>query len=634
MCGLVAIYQPRTPIEAEGLHKAVDALQHRGPDGKRVWLSADASVGLAHARLAIIGLNDGPQPVANEDETILAVVNGEFYDFERYRADLIARGHRFSTETDSEILVHLYEEYGVECLQFLRGEFAFVLWDANNHKLFAARDRFGIKPLVYARTEHGGVAFASEAKALFAAGIASGWDAESFFHAANLQYVMPDRTLFAGVLQLKPGHLLLIDDSSVRVESYWDLDYPVDSQDDFSDSDVIVASFKRKLTDSIRLRLRADTPVCCHLSGGLDSASITGIASELSAQPLHCFSVTFEEEQYDEFAIAQRMAAHVGANFHPVAVSQQDILEHLADAAYYSEGLAVNGHLTAKYLLHKEIRRSGFRVTLSGEGSDELLAGYAHLRADLFDATGRSDLAEVVLRTNSASTGIMLKQGSSLSLDAVRARLSFVPNYLEAKGTLGFKLRSVLSDVFVSDFSERDCYAELMDAFDVEGQLKGRNRIDQSTYMWSKTALANYILKTLGDGTEMANAVEGRVPFLDHELFEHTKRIPLSMKIRGTKEKYVLREAVRGLITDEIYQREKHPFVAPPVSRFADTEARTLLQDQLRSTAFKKLPFFDSKKILSLLDRLPSMSDEERSAYDPVFMTALSASALQSRFHL
>jgi len=354
----------------------------------------------------------------------------------------------------------------------------------------------------------------------------------------------------------------------------------------------------------------------------------------MSDQPLHCFTVSFEEDQYNELSIAQRMADHVGARFHPVSVTQRDILENLADAACFSEGLAVNGHLTAKYLLHKCIKQAGFPVTLSGEGSDEILAGYAHLRADLFSADGRDELVSEVTKTNFASTGIMLKQGPSLPLDAIRQKLAFVPSYLEAKGTLGYKLRSVLNRSFLASFEGRDCYADLLAAFDVPGQLKGRSRVEQSTYIWTKTALANYILKTLGDGTEMAHAVEGRVPFLDHELFEFVKTVPLSMKIKGTCEKYVLREAMRGIITDEIYHREKHPFVAPPVSRFADAYARSLMHDEISSASFAALPFFDQKKLLELVDKLPAMPDEERNAYDPVLMTALSAAAIHTRFRL
>lgn len=637
MCGLVAQYAPKGGVNRSDMASALEAIRHRGPDGNGIWINTEQSVGLGHARLAIIGITDGAQPIPNEEETLHAVVNGEFYDFERIRKELIAKGHRFRTQSDSEIVIHLYEEYGVECLKHLRGEFAFVIWDSSRNRLFAARDRFGIKPLVYAFLD-GTLSIASEAKALFALGVVPAWDDESFFDAANLQYVLPDRTLFSGINQLRPGHMLLAGAEGVQTRCYWDLDYEQEesSGEPFTDAQErsAIEEFRTKFDEAVRLRMRADIPICAHLSGGLDSAAVVGTMARHAGKPVDCFSVSFSHESYDELDVAQRMAQHAGAILHPVPVSQTQIVQHLADAAYYSEGLAVNGHLTAKYLLHKAIREKGFKVSLTGEGSDEVVAGYAHLRSDLFSAQGRKDLVEAVGSTNSVSKGIMLKHGRSLSLEAVQKRLGYVPAFIEAKGTLGYKLSSVLS----KDINERhagvDCYDRLMQSFDVPGQLSGRHRVNQSLYLWTKTALVNYILRTLGDGTEMAHSVEGRVPFLDHVLFQFVRKLPLSMKINQEREKYVLREAVRGLVSDEIYTRQKHPFVAPPLSTFADSGCDELLQDELRSSDFGALRMFDQRKIVDLLDRLPSMTPADRSATDPVFMTALSALALQKRLGL
>lgn len=634
MCGLVAVHTPRMPVEISTIAASLAALKHRGPDGEGIWLSGDRSAGLGHARLAIIGLNNGSQPIANEDGSIHIVVNGEFYDFERIRKDLMARGHRFRTESDSEIALHLYEEHGVDCLEYLRGEFAFVIFDERKRSLFAARDRFGIKPLVFTLKEDA-IYLASEAKALFAAGIEARWDEESFFHAANLQYVFPDRTLFRGVFQLRPGHYLISRDGYTETRCYWDLDYESDSpQREVTDERSIIEEFRAQLSEAVRLRLRADIPVTCHLSGGMDSSAVLALAAEHAKAPIKCFSVTFDEQSYDEQAVAHRMAKRAGAEFYPVRVTQRDLIEHLSDAVYYAEGFAVNGHLTAKYLLHKAVREAGFKVALTGEGSDEVTAGYAHLRSDLFRADGREDLLASLAATNTASKGIMLSHGETLALDAVQRRLDFVPSFLEAKGSLGHKLCSVLSKDFKDRFTNVDCYDRLIGSFNVEGQLTGRHQVHQSLYLWTKTALANYILRTLGDGTEMAHAVEGRLPFLDHHFFEFVRKLPLSMKIKGAIEKYVLREAVRDVVTDEIYRRQKHPFVAPPVSCFADPDCQALLQDTLRSAPFARLRFFDQSKIMALLDRLPSMSQEDRAAADPVLMTALSAASMHERFAL
>jgi asparagine synthase (glutamine-hydrolysing) len=433
---------------------------------------------------------------------------------------------------------------------------------------------------------------------------------------------------------LQPGHYLIADKREHFIAKYWDLDYAQSEHEVVIEDELqVIEEFGRLFHESVRLRLRADTPVCCHVSGGLDSSAVLGVAAQYSSK-LASFTVSFEEESYDELDISQEMAHCAGADIYPVQVSQSDLIEYLPDAVYFSEGLAVNGHLTAKYLLNKAIRRAGFKVALTGEGSDEVVAGYPHLRSDLFSATGQQHLLAGLHSNNRASAGIMLKHGESLPLTAVATRLGYVPGFLEAKGTLGHKICSVLSHDFKAKFASRDGYAELLDCFDVDGQLAGRNRVHQSLYLWSKTALTNYILRTLGDGMEMASSIEGRLPFLDHHLFEFVRNLPVSIKIKGTIEKYILREAVKPFITETIYKRRKHPFVAPPISAFTTPAASSALHDTLRSKSFASVPFFDQSKVIELLDRLPGMNAADRAATDPVLMTALSAAALQDRFKL
>lgn len=683
MCGIFAVASQRNEVNIQRAELALQALNHRGPDGQSLWVAPDRKTLLGHVRLAIIGVNNGTQPIANERGDIHIVVNGEFYDFERIRAELQSKGHEFKTASDSEIALHLYEEYGVGCLEHLRGEFAFVIFDSRLNRVFAARDRFGIKPLVYTQVDDE-LYLASEAKALFAAGVKASWDAESFFSAANLQYVLPDRTLFRGVKQLRPGEYLISSNGNLVTQTYWDLDYACETAGDSawaggSDSaragsgagagtsasasalttgagasvsasgsartagaggtnginePEAIEKFRYLFDESVRLRLRADTPVCCHLSGGLDSSAVLGIAAQYSSAPVQCFTVSFEEASYDEFDIATEMAKFAGAELHQVKVSQSDLIEYLPDAVYFSEGFAVNGHLAAKYILNKEIRRAGYKVALTGEGSDEVVAGYPHLRSDLFNATGRGDLVSALHSNNRASAGIMLKHGETLPLHAVQQKLGYIPAFLEAKGSLGHKLRSVLDDEYVAAHATTDCYSALIDSVDLDGQMRGRNRVNQSLYLWTKTALANYILRTLGDGMEMSHSVEGRLPFLDHHLFEYVRNLPIELKIKDSIEKFVLREAVKPRITETIYSRRKHPFVAPPVSAFCTPASTAQLNDMLRSDSFKSVPFFDHNKMIALLDRLPQMAEGERAAYDPVLMTALSASALQSRFML
>lgn len=633
MCGIFAAYRPDGGLTKQQAQAAIRTMIHRGPDGEGVWIHAGGRVALGHRRLAVIGPDNGAQPLSNEDGSIRAVVNGEFYGYQAIRRYLSARGHRFATESDSEILMHLYEELGTGCLQQLRGEFAFALWDGRRQRLLAARDRFGIKPLVYTES-NGGVLLASEAKTLFAAGASAAWDIESFFHAASRQYVASDATLFQNIRQLPPGHLLETGANGTVIHRYWDLDYPREA--DLATSASGKASNERewiercraRVSEAVQIRLRADVPLCVHLSGGLDSSSVAGFAAS-SGAPLDAFTIAFDALDYDESNLAAETARRWNIDLHIVRVTQADLAEHFDAAVIASEGLAINGHLPAKYLLHGAIHRQGVRCVLTGEGADEIFAGYAHLRLDLWRSRHDSSRERAIQESNRSSLGMMLPLGESVDTSRLRERLGFVPAFLEAKATLGWRVRALMNDDLTAQFRRRDAYVELLDLPGAEDQLPGRHPLLQSTWLWAKTALANYILKTLGDGTEMPWSIEGRVPFLDHELFELMREAPLDLKIRGATEKFVLREAARDVLTDAVYRREKHPFDAPPLSLFSGSSGMDWLRDRLGSPSFARQPFFCASKIRSLLERIGQMSQSERQAWDPALMTVISTDALQ-----
>jgi asparagine synthase (glutamine-hydrolysing) len=637
MCGIVSLWGPPHSAEQSALRQALAALRHRGPDGEGLWLAEDASVALGHVRLAVIDPESSPQPIANEDGQLWLVVNGEFYGYEEVRRDLTRRGHRFRTGGDSEIALHLYEEHGLDFLTRLRGEFSLVLWDGRRRQLIAARDRFGIKPLCYAvqPTPDGPrVLIASEAKALFRLGVTPAWDVPGFFQIASMQYPLPAATLFAGVRQVRPGHYLLLRDGVTEV-CYHDLEYPQEEDKDTrTDLETQARALRDHLGQAVRLRLRADVPVAFHLSGGLDSSAVVSLAREHGWERPVCFTVGFEAAGYDEVDQARATADHLGALFLPVIVTQADLVEHLSDAVFFSEGLAINGHLPAKYLLARAIRQAGFKVVLSGEGSDEILGGYAHLCRDLFQMEPDGGQRTAGLEQAHADmVGIQLPEGESLPLGGVRQRLGYVPSFLEAKATLGYRMRGLLSAEFRERFAAVDPFGLFLDAVDRD-HLRRRHPVDRSSYLWSRSALANYILRTLGDGTEMAHSLEGRLPFLDHVLFDFVRRIPTQRKIHGSTEKYILRRALEGLLPDAVLGRTKHPFTAPPLSRFSSPALDAFLHDTLRSTEFAAIPFFDRSRVLALLERLPRLSERERVAADPVLMVTLTACLAQERFSL
>ena len=467
---------------------------------------------------------------------------------------------------------------------------------------------------------------------MIAAGYRPVWDYESFYLVSALQYLFPDRTLFRGVRQLPPGHYLTFSEYRLQVQRYWDIDYPgmadavETSSNLFADS---VDKCRELLVDAITMRLSADVPICCHLSGGLDSSTVLGIASHIRKEPVDAFALSFEDHAYDETTYAADVAAHCGARLHRIRVGQDDLLQQLDSAVRGSEGLAINGHLPAKYLLHQAVRDAGFKVVLTGEGADEAFGGYAHQRIDFLKHAGELSGQEQLASANETSLGMMIPYGSALDLSSLTRRLGFTPSYLQAKAGLGWRVQSLMRPDFLAAYKDRDAYSELLDATELESRCSHCHPVDQTSWLWSKTALANYILRTLGDGTEMPASVEGRVPFLDHQLIEFLTTLPAAVRMQGPIEKALLREAARPFIPEAIYRRQKHPLDAPPLCLFATANGLASIRERLASLSFESQPFFCQNRCKQLLDRLSQLDINERRAWDPALMTALTTDAMQ-----
>jgi asparagine synthase (glutamine-hydrolysing) len=640
MCGIVAAFSRHDRIPEAAVQRATQSLYHRGPDGQRHWIAPDGRVALGHARLSIIDLTTGDQPIASEDERIRIIVNGEFYGFEAIQRELEQAGHRLRTRSDSEIALHLYQDVGMQCLHRLRGEFAFVIWDGRNRTLFAARDRFGIKPLFYA-FHRDTLYLASEVKALFAAGVPARWDADSVYQSVECGG-HPMRTLFDGVHQVPPGHYLMATEKHMELKRYWDFNYPKADGKAAQRSDAdCAAELREVLEEAVRLRLRADVPVGCYLSGGLDSCAVLGLAAKHHPDPIRAFTLCFDRPDYDEEKEAREMAARTGAEFFPIPIRQDDLADNFAGAILQSETFCMNAHGVAKYLLSCAVREAGYKVVLTGEGSDEVLGGYAHFRRDmlLYNREGQSPeeiaaLLEDLERLNPVSRGLLLPHGTSKPLENVRRILGYVPSWIETFSARAAKMEDLLAPDFAAKFQHNESYHALLNDLDVRGQLTGCDPVNQSLYLWSKTLLPNYILTVLGDRMEMAHSVEGRVPFLDHRVVETICSLPISQKIHGMTEKYVLREAVRDVITDTVYRRQKHPFLSPPATLNPKEKLSTLVNDTLRGPVLASIPFFDQKKVIALLDRLPTMDEGSRVAVDQVLMILVSACVLQKGFRL
>jgi asparagine synthase (glutamine-hydrolysing) len=417
MCGIFAAMTHRG-LSTDRRDAALKRLEHRGPDGSGIWTSRDGRRTLGHTRLSIIGLVNGSQPLTSPDGAVHMVVNGEFYGYREIRERLRADGYRFSTDSDSEIAMHLYQERGMQAATLLRGEFAIVIADERQRAMIAIRDRFGVKPLYYA-VVNGEVFFASEIKALLALGVPAAWDLEGATGGIGRSH---EKTDFAGISTVPPGCYAIAKDGDVRIYPYWDWEIPTaeQMQKDTRSEAEIVEEFRQVLVDAVRERLVADVEVASYLSGGIDSCAVLGLAQQEMNRPIRAFTLTFENPLYDEARIAEAQAKHVGASYHPIPITGQEIADSFADAIWHAETQMFNGHGVAKYLLSRAVRAAGIKVVFTGEGSDEMLGGYPYFRVDALNdnaalsAVDKSALIDEMLSANPATRAIMMpKQVSS-----------------------------------------------------------------------------------------------------------------------------------------------------------------------------------------------------------------------------
>jgi asparagine synthase (glutamine-hydrolysing) len=351
------------------------------------------------------------------------------------------------------------------------------------------------------------------------------------------------------------------------------------------------------------------------------------VASRLSARPLRAYTLSFDMADYDERAIAEEQAKLSGAEFFPIDIRSEHLGDHFGDAVYHAERPFANAHAVAKFLLSRAVRDSGVKVVLTGEGADEVFAGYPFFRRDMVlhntegqDPETAKGLLARLDEANRVSQGLLLPRGATQALESVKRVLGFTPTIMETWAQQGETMSSLLDDDFKAPFQGRDTFRAVLSHLDVERQLAGRDAVNQSLYIWAKTTFPNYILSNLGDRMEMAHSVEGRLPFLDHHVVAQVTRMPVAMKIQGMTEKYVLREAARPVITDSVYRRQKHPFLSPPSTLQMEGRLFSLVQDTLRGKSLERTGLYDRRRVASLLDAIPSMDAGARTAVDAGLM--------------
>ncbi|WP_428634529.1 asparagine synthase (glutamine-hydrolyzing) [Sedimenticola sp.] len=578
MCGIGGIFHRNAhqPIDPQLLVNMAAIQSHRGPDNFGYANPRGMGMGMSHARLSIIDLdeNRGRQPLASEDGDFWLVHNGEFYDYQRIRADLTAMGNRFTTKSDSEIVLHLYPRYGLEkTLEYLRGEFAFALFDRRKDSLFLVRDRFGIKPLYWTETA-GGIVYGSELKVLFAhPEVTRRLSAESTYHQL-IQVMVPGTTAFEGVHQVPPGQLIKIQRKDNRLfvsqQKYWDIDFPVAGEYvNHRDESYYIEGVREQLLEAVQLRLEADVPVGCYLSGGIDSCSILGLCAAIRQDPVKAFTIGFDNSDYDETPIAREMAQMTAADQLVLSLSAEHLYENFSRTLWHTERTVYNTLAVAKLLMSEAVTKNHYKVVLTGEGSDELFAGYPAFRQDMFlyglddlPVSLRSQWQASLEASNSLFRGAMLPREafSSASMNAV---VGFTPTCIQNWLHCHDYAMQLLNPEWRRQLDDYDAGDAIAATFD-RGQLDGRHPLDKAQYVWIKTMLEGQILTWGGDRVDMANSMEARPAFLDHHLARFATQVPPQLRIKGDTEKYVLREAMKGLLPETLYKRQKFAFMAPP----------------------------------------------------------------------
>ncbi len=584
----------------------VAAIGHRGPDDRGIHV--DDHAGLGHARLAIIDLHSGHQPMSNADGTVWVTFNGEIFNYLELRHDLGIRGRRFRTRSDTEVLLQLYEEFGPSGVERLNGDFAFAIWDQTERRMVLARDRMGVRPLYY-RTRGNCLYFASEIKALAETpGFRAELDPLALDQIFTFWSPLAPRTPFKGISELPQAHIMVADDKGTVIRPYWRLDYPHADDPgalDQRSEQAIAERLRHLLMDAVRLRLRSDVPVGAYLSGGLDSSIVTAAINDISPEHLRSFSVAFDSTEHDESAFQARMVEALRTRHSAVTIKSSAVGQLFPSVVQAAEQPLVRTGPAPLLALSGHVRQSGIKVVMTGEGADEVFAGY-----DIFK---EAKIRRFCARQPTSTRRPQLLRRLYEYLPGIKAQSqSYLESFFKAgaadpRDPLYSHLPRFGNTAAAKIFYSADLKRELT-GYDAIDDLRARlpadferwHPLSQAQYLETAYLLPGYILSSQGDRMSMANAVEGRYPFLDHRLVEFAARIPPNLKLRVLREKHVLREATARLLPKDIADRPKQPYRAPDHPSFFGADAPDYVGSVLAPSAIARCGYFNPKAVSKL----------------------------------
>ncbi len=630
MCGIAGVISRHRLDYKQILPTMVESIRYRGPDD--IGFYFDDGIGLGHARLAIMDPMHGVQPTTNEDDSIVVIFNGEIFNFLALRKDLVKQGHVMKNNSDTALLPHLYEEYGLEMFGKLNGQFAIAIWDKQKRRLVLGRDRFGEKPLYYFYKDKT-LCFASEAKAVIESGlIQAAISPVALKQVFTFWTTLSGRSIFEHIDQVPPGSYLVYEDYEKRIHTYWQYTYPKQTDLRPMDIDNIVNELEDKLVASVKNRMIADVPIAFYLSGGLDSSLIAGIGAQVSNKALTTFSIAFDDSGFDESVYQNYMSQYLGTEHQTISFSRRQIPSIINDVVYHAEVPLLRSGAFPMYVLATLVRSNETKVVLSGEGSDELFGGYDIFREVKIREFCQRDpearfRAALYKRVNAFVKGVESQSVSSLSMYHNSPDLeSGFSSHLSR-----WRLGSYSQQFFSPE------YRQAMKTYDGTKELEGLlpqdyvewTPLQQAQYLEMATLFANYLLSSQGDRVSMASSVECRYPFLDYELADYAAKLPDRMKIRGLNEKYVVKKLAEKYVPEQITDRKKFPYRAPiDIPELIQSE---YVRDIMSASSLKRFGIFNQPAVEKFLSSV--LQKETQSERDcMLFMGILTTQVLCEHF--
>lgn len=606
ICGVVNL--KGAPVDPNQPVQMIARMRHRGPDEAGAYVNCQ--VGLGHARLSIIDLSGGRQPMTDASRSLWITFNGEIYNYVELRKELIGKGHHFATQSDTEVILHLYRKEGERCVERLNGQWAFAIWDAREQTLFISRDRLGVRPLFYTRT-HDSFLFASEMKALFVCPeVDRQIDLQALDQIFTFWSALPPRTPFRNIWQLPPGHSLTVRNGQVRVSPYWRMEYAPDHEILERKEQTVVAELLDLMLDATRIRLRADVPVGAYLSGGLDSTFVGALAAKLVGRKLKTFSVSFDDPQFDESRYQREAVDYLGTEHRDVHCGNPDIARVFPDVIWHAEQPILRTAPAPLFILSELVRENGFKVVLTGEGSDEIMGGY-----DIFKETKIRRFWQ--RQPGSTLRPLLLKRLYPYMDGLQRQPLAYLEKFFRVDGTAPGPFFSHLPRWQLTAraklFFSAEVKAEL-NGYDAQHEIE--DLLPHNYHSWdpflkaqfleASYLLPGYILSSQGDRMAMAHSIEGRFPFLDHRVVEFAARLPVRLKMKVLQEKYLLKRCADGWIPRSVNSRPKQPYRAPDGVCFREPAAHDYVEDLLSSTCIRGFGVFEPFPVAKLLEKLRS----------------------------